>query len=101
MKIEEIIEIINNNNIEITTSKEPLDEGIFIGKYNELSPDNQTMISKYVYVDKENYDRLNKALQNAASVSTIKIFKWVKFFGICFIISIIAGVITTICAFAL
>ncbi len=101
MKIEEIIEIINDNNIEITTSKEPLEEGIFIGMYNGLSPDNQTMTSKYVYVDEENYDRLNKALQNAASVSTIKIFKWVKFFGICFIISIIAGVIATICAFAL
>ena len=76
MKIEEIIEIIKDNGVEITTSKEPLDECIFIGKYNELSPDNQTMTSKYVYVDEENYDRLNKALQNAASVSTIKIFKW-------------------------
>ena len=95
MKIEEIIEIINDNDIEIAASIEPLEEGIFIGKYNDI------MTSKYVYVDKENYDRLNKALQNVASVSTIKIFKWVKFFGICFIISIIAGVIATICAFAL
>lgn len=95
MKVEEIIEIINDNNIEITASINPLEEGIFIGKYNDI------MASKYVYVNKENYDRLNKALQNAASVSTNKIFKWVKFFGICFIISIIAGVIATICAFAL
>lgn len=31
MKVEEIIEIINDNDIEIAASIEPLEEGIFIG----------------------------------------------------------------------
>ena len=99
MKIEEIIEIIKENDIEITSSTEPLDEGIFIGIYNGLSPDNQTITKRYVYLNDENYDKLNKALQNTASLATIKIFKWVKFFGISYIASIVAGIIAAICVF--
>lgn len=97
MKHDEIFDVIAENNIKVRYSKEKLDEGNFVGIYEELAPDNQTLSIRYVYADDENYYRLAEAMQIRASLASIKTFKWIKFFGITLIVSLISSLVTTIC----